>query len=455
MKDLIAEKAILAGICKFGMGGINEVGDIVGEHTFSSSQNKAVFSCLTKVLEKQEIVDIASVMSAASDLNVYSILEKNEALLDDLFNFQVKIESLRNFGERLKRVQLITSAQELLQESHAKLQAFNGDESIDEIYATMETPIIDFALGGDEEETSLLYENIEEYIKYLEENPCDFVGISTGFPLIDNMMGGGIRRKSISLWGCRTGGGKSIMAGMISRHNAKQGIPVLIIDTEMSSEDLISRSLAAASDTHISNIEHGKFEDSATRVQIAGKELKEYPVYYRSVTGKSFEELLSIARRWILKVVGSTNGVTNECLIIYDYFKLMDQSEMGQIQEYQALGFQISKLHDFCFKYDVPVQAFVQTNREDNVSQSDRLQWLASSVSIFSDKTEDEINEDGAEYGNMKLRSLKQRFGPGLPPWSYITMNKVGHLATIKELGTSNDILLSKEKDAEDEDEPF
>jgi replicative DNA helicase len=455
MKDLNAEKAVLAGICKFGIGGVNEVGDIVGEHTFSGVEHKAIYSCLNKVLEKQETVDIASLMSAAADLNLFALLDKYTTLVEQLFNYPVDLESVRNFGERLKRVHLITQAQNLLQISNEQLSKFTGDESIDEIYATMETPIIDFALGGDEEETSLLFGEIKEYITYLEENECDFVGVSTGFPLIDKLMGGGIRRKSISLWGCRTGGGKSIMAGMISRHNAKKGIPVLIIDTEMSSEDLMSRGLAAESDTHISNIEHGKFQDTAARVRIAGEELADLPIYYRSVTGKSFEELLSIARRWILKTVGHTDGVTNECLIIYDYFKLMDSAEMGQLQEYQALGFQISKLHDFCFKYDVPVQAFVQTNREDNVSQSDRLQWLASSVAIFSEKTEEEIDQDGAEYGNMKFRSLKQRFGPGLEPWNYITMNKIGHLATIKELGTSKDIILNKAKDQEDDDAPF
>lgn len=455
MKDLIAEKAILAGICKFGIGGINEIGDIVSEQTFSRLDHKSIFACLKRVLDKQSNIDVASLMGAASDLNLYSVIEKNDKLIDELFNYPIELESVRNFGEKLKRVHLITSAQELLVKSHEKLTEFSGDESIDEIYAAMETPIVDFAMSSDEEETQLLYGEIEEYVKYLEENECDFVGISTGFPIIDKLMGGGIRRKAISLWGCRTGGGKSIMAGMIARHNAKQGIPVLIIDTEMSAEDLMSRGLAAQSMTHISEIEHGKFQDNATRVNIAAKELKDYPIYYRSVAGKSFDELLSIARRWILKVVGTTDGVTNDCLIIYDYFKLMDSAEMDGLQEYQALGFQISKLHNFCFKYDVPVQAFVQTNREDSVSQSDRLQWLASSVSIFTDKTEEEINEDGAEYGNMKFRSLKQRFGPGLAPWDYVTMDKVGHLATIKELGTNTDIQMSKQKDDEDEEELF
>ena len=80
---------------------------------------------------------------------------------------------------------------------------------------------------------------------------------------------------------------------------------------------------------------------------------------------------------------------------------------------------------------------------------------MASSVSIFTDKTEEEMNEDGAEYGNMKLRSIKQRFGPGLPPWDFVTMNKIGHLATIKELGTKSDMVLSKQKDNEDGEELF
>jgi hypothetical protein len=243
---------------------------------------------------------------------------------------------------------------------------------------------------------------------------------------------------------------KTIFAGTIARHNAAQGIPVLIIDTEMTKSDLQSRHLAAMSKINLTNIEHGKFKDSEDKVRAASADLSKYPVYYRNVVGKSFEELLSICRRWILTVVGSSGGRTNDCLIIYDYFKLTDSSQLNNMQEYQALGFQISKLHNFCIKYDVPAHTFVQTNRDDDVSQSDRLQWLASSVAVISEKTEAELAEDGLEYGNLKFASLKNRFGPGLEKWDRIFMQRRGEFARIDQLCTKGD-MISRKRSEEDE----
>ena len=85
----------------------------------------------------------------------------------------------------------------------------------------------------------------------------------------------------------------------------------------------------------------------------------------------------------------------------------------SSMQEYQVLGFQITQLHNFMVKYDVPCLSFVQLNRDgitkestDVVSGSDRLIWLCTSFSIFKMKSEEEIAEDKIEKRkNRKLVS--------------------------------------------------
>ena len=69
----------------------------------------------------------------------------------------------------------------------------------------------------------------------------------------------------------------------------------------------------------------------------------------------------------------------------------------NNIQEYQALGFQITNLHNLAVKYDFACLAFVQLNRDgitkestDAVSGSDRLIWLCTSFSIFKEKSAEE-----------------------------------------------------------------
>jgi len=154
-------------------------------------------------------------------------------------------------------------------------------------------------------------------------------------------------------------------------------------------------------------------------------------------------------RKWIYQHVGfDENGKTNDCLIVYDYLKLMgSESITNAMQEYQVLGFQITKLHNFCVKYDVPCLSFVQLNRDgitkestDVVSGSDRLIWLCTSFSIFKLKSDEEIAEDGIGNGNRKLVPVVARHGSGLDDGDYISIKMFGSLGKIEEGITRNEI---------------
>ena len=65
-------------------------------------------------------------------------------------------------------------------------------------------------------------------------------------------------------------------------------------------------------------------------------------------------------RRWISRVVGlNDKGKANDCVIIYDYLKLMDSAEIkGDMKEFQILGFMITALHNLSLKYEVPILNF-------------------------------------------------------------------------------------------------
>lgn len=292
-----------------------------------------------------------------------------------------------------------------------------------------------------ERETGVLKRSISKIEKVCIDNArCITIDNEDGLFLTDN---------SLITHNC----GKTTLAKEIGLHVSNLGMPVLFLDSEMNRNDQLNRSLSSLADLPINVIETGLFSknmDSRIRVQKAVEFIKKLPYKHQRIAGKEFDEVLSIIRRWIHKDVGfDDSGKAKPHLVIYDYFKLMNSSQINDsMKEYQVLGFQISKLSDFCGEYDTPVLAFVQINRDginketsDVISQSDRLLWLCTSMSIFKRKTAEEIAEDGRENGNMKLIPVECRFGEPLEEGDYINIQMDKEKSKIKELKTQRSVI--------------
>jgi replicative DNA helicase len=264
--------------------------------------------------------------------------------------------------------------------------------------------------------------------------------------------------------------GKSALADNVAINIGLSGIPVLMLDTEMSKEDHLNRIIASLTGIEINKISTGKFsedKENIEKVQVAVEKLKGAKYTYASVAGAPFENIINTIKRWILHEVGhDENGRTNDCVVIYDYLKLMSSSSISNnLQEYQVLGFQITSLHNLAVKYDFPCLAFTQLNRDgitrettDVVSGSDRIIWLCTSFSIFKDKSPEELAEDGPNAGNRKLIPIVSRHGPGMTDGNYINIKLEGDKCIVKELHTRDEFYASSRSSdcgIEGSDTPF
>lgn len=457
-----AERAVLAGLLQYGSEAYVEVSDILTENSFGSTNNQVIFKCLKHVIEADQTVDLPSILSAAERLNLIETIQTEQELsyIKSLSNFFVNKSNVYSFAIQIKKFEYARSICVTADTIKDRIGKINGTESIDEIIGILEEPVEQFVREGESaDKTIVLGGGVLDYLSYLEENPCDLVGIPTRFKNYDEAIGGGLRRKTVNLIAARPKTGKSVFGDAVAINAALDGTPALMLDTEMSKEDHINRILASLSGVPIKLIETGRFaEDPDTKAKViaAGKQLETLPYHYISVAGKSFSTILNIVKRWVLHEVGKDEeGNTNDCLLVFDYLKMMSAEGIsGHIQEYQVLGFQITALHDLCVKLDIPCLAFVQLNRDgiskestDAVSGSDRLVWLCTSCTIFKNKSEEEIAQDGTKNGNRKLVVLAARHGPGLVDGNYINMNMVGDQAKLIELSTRNQTCLHTEAD--------
>lgn len=448
--DPAAERAVLAGICTYGESAYLDIADIVQDTSFTVDSNAIIFKCIKNLYENNQTkIDIASIYSTAQELGFSHILSKKEETqhLKAIMDFPVSVENVRRFAAKIRKLEIARLLRKQLELAQDKILEVNGTEPISSIIGLAEDSIFNFTslLNDTDSGPETIGSSIDEYIKNLEENKVDQVGIPTGFPIYDQAIGGGLRKGTINVIGARPKVGKTLMSDNMGKNIAKLGIPVLNMDTEMNKEDHINRILGMMTEIEINNIETGKFSESPdkkNKIQKAVEEIKNMKLYHKSIAGKPFEDQLAIMRRWLVKEVGlNDDGTAKDCVIFYDYLKLMDSAGISQdMKEYQVLGFMMTSLHNFAVRYKIPIVAFIQLNRDgitkestDSASGSDRIIWLCSNFSIFKRKSDEEIAEDGPDNGNRKLLTLISRHGGGLDDNDYINCYMKGWCAKITE----------------------
>lgn len=467
--DPSAERAVLSGLLEYGEEVFLDIGDIIQESSFTIDSNQIIYKCCKHIFttdQNAKSIDIASIYSAAQELGVSHILaQKEEAQhLKAIKDFPIIKTNVRKFAAKVKKLEIARALHKELENTQDKLLDISGSESISSILGIAEDAVFNFAtsLNTDGDNAPVhISAKIDEYIEFLQTNRVDQIGISTGFPVYDQAIGGGLRRGTINVIGARPKVGKTLLSDNMGLYIAKQNIPVLNMDTEMTKEDHLHRLLAMSTEIEINKIETGKFVESAVhmkKIDEAAKILKSAPLYHKSIAGKSFDEQIAIMRRWLVKDVGlNDDGTAKECVIIYDYLKLMDSTGISQdLKEYQVLGFMMTALHNFAIKYKVPILSFIQLNRDgitkestDSASGSDRIIWLCSNFSIFKRKSDEEMAEDGGKSGNRKLVPVISRHGGGLDDNDYINCHMKGWCAKITEGQTRLEIMNNSQSNSD------
>ena len=452
--DLGAERAVLAGIFSYGLESYVEVCDIIDSDSFSHKNNQVIFKCIEKIIKDGAEIDLPSLLSAAKKLDLQDIINSTQELeyINSLMEYPIKKDNVLYFAAQIKKFEFARKIKKLTNKIGRDIDDINGDESIDEIINILENPITDFLREDDTgNKPERIGDGVEEYLEFLIENKCDQIGIPTGFARYDAAIGGGLRSGCVDLVSARPKVGKSVFGDNVAINVAAKGIPVLMLDTEMSKEDHLNRIISNLSGVPINEVATGRFTDDdekTIKVKQAIDHIKDIPYTYVTVAGAPFEQILNTIKRWIMQEVGQDeNGKTNQCVVVYDYLKLMTSGSItNNIQEYQALGFQITALHNLAVKYEFPCLSFVQLNRDgitkestDAVSGSDRLIWLCTSFSIFKTKSAEELAEDGPNAGNRKLVPIVSRHGPGMDDGNYINMRMVGDHAQLLELRTRDE----------------
>lgn len=435
LADVSAERAVVAGLYLYGYDIYIELTGLISSKTFTLDSNQYIFRCLQHVLENNNtaVPDLPLVLSAAHSLGFTEWVSQAAEIahMRAVFSFPVEMDNVLFFAHKIKKLEIARQTSEILTLAKNELEACTGEETIDAILGIPEAKLNDYTVSlasATQSGPKLIGDGMLEYVKYLASNPGAMVGISTGFPNFDRDIGHGLR-PGCTLVGAFKKTGKSQLSNAIALNISKRGIPVLLLDTEMSASELSNRMLGSVGSVLVDRVEDGSFAlDPVAKKKMweAVKTIETLPYHYCSVVGLEFAEIISIIKRWVHKTVGidAATGHSNPCTIVLDYLKILNSADVSKhVQEFARLGYMMMDLNAVAIKFRLPILTFVQLNQEGLISQSARLGWYCLSYSTLSQLSPEEQAEIpmGCLHYTHKLAVEFSRFGRGsYSNWSYM-----------------------------------
>ncbi|MGL5151857.1 MAG: DnaB-like helicase C-terminal domain-containing protein, partial [Clostridium sp.] len=209
--------------------------------------------------------------------------------------------------------------------------------------------------------------------------------------------------------------GKSQLLANEAWDKAIAGVPTTYIDRELSTENHMIRMLSYLTGIDNRNIKKGQTtlkEESLIKEKLEFIKRLPYTHIYKPVS--EMPEMYMTIKSLILK-----HGVE---FLVYDYVKGNDGSDGDK--EYQKLGKLTDWLkNDIAGSLDLAVLSACQM--DDNgtkVADSQKILRNCSTLAFLTRKTKEEMVNDGADGGNMKLRVKANRNGNIMNEDEYINL---------------------------------
>lgn len=348
--------------------------------------------------ELQDFIDISQ--SVARDT-----IEEYKLLVGNVMDMSFRRDTFRELRE-CERMCLDTNTHELEQKIYSTL-----DDVMMNYTSTTEVP--PFA-----EVVDKCWDEIRE-----RQNSEGCSGYLFKFPALNQYAT--IERGELFIFAAEAKQGKSMMLLNCAVDLLRQDLAVLYLDSELNTRMFTARVLAHLSGVEYKRLTSGRYtEEEAERIDAARAWLKTRK--FTHVYIPMFDQQTIYTT---IKKVSHTQGLD---VLIVDYFKSL--SDGDAFNSYQELG----RLTDFiknqiAGEMNIAALGAAQLTATGKVADSAKIGRNASTIAIITDKTPDEIAEDGAECGNKKLRVILNRNGMQMSQDEYIDLQFNGNLISYEQ----------------------
>lgn len=381
-----SNRCVYAAICDLARRGITNIDAYnIIECLNSSDATRKISESIT-VENLQELVEMSDIL-ARNSIEEYKMLVSN--VMDAAFR--------RDTFQRLR-----------------ECQALCFDRSVEnveqEIYNRIDDVMTEFSTA---DEVPQYKEVIDDYWEQIQERQGgEFAGIPFKFKTLNEYAT--IEPGELFVFAAEAKQGKSMMLLNCAVDLLKQDLAVLYLDSELNTKLFTARLLAHLSGVEYKRLVAGRYDvEEARRIEHAREWMKT-----RKFTHKYIPMFDPQSIYTTVKKVRHTQGLD---VLIVDYFK--GSGEGDAFNSYQELGRFVDLVkNQICGEMGIAGIGAAQATVNGKVADSAKIGRNSSTIAIIESKTPQEIEADGSECGNKKLRIVLNRNGMQHAPGEYIDL---------------------------------
>jgi replicative DNA helicase len=284
----------------------------------------------------------------------------------------------------------------------------NSEQILDNISSEISNII---AFNGVREEAIEVSERVEEFVKERAEDSREVIGVRTGISSLDIAINGLLPGTLTIVAGMAKAGKSTVLMNMVDyiAIESDNTIPILVISTEMYTDEDISRLIAMRCMIDERKIFNGiAYNDPKQRIIVekAIRQIQNAKIYHIYLPDFNAAKICNLIYHFKLKY--------NIGLAIFDYIKMSTLgTEFKDKREDQILGDITTALKNIAGKLHIPVVTACQVNtRTGLIADSDRIARYANTLIEFRPKTIEELQEqDYYKHGTHWLHVFKTRAG--------------------------------------------
>ena len=416
-QNVEAEMSVL-GSLMLDKDAIFKIVDVLSEVDFYKPLHAAIYQAMQDLFTKREPIDIVSVTSRLKEKNKLDEIG-GSTYLTTLINTVPTASHVAHYASIVRRKRIL---RDLIDASHHIAQlGYKEEDNVEELLDEAEQKIFGISKDTIHQDFFPVREALGEAwdrIDRLHKGDGALRGVATGFPDIDNILGG-LQRSDLIVLAARPSIGKTSLAlNMVRNVGLLEKKAVGIFSLEMSREQLVDRLIATEAGVDLWRLRTGHMSaegpnNDFVRVRDAMEVLSKAPIFMDDSPSPSVMEIRAKARR--------LQSQQELGLIMIDYLQLIrggrDYSD-SRVQEVSEIS---RGLKGLAKELNVPVLAVSQLSRgvEMRSPAIPKLSDLRESGSIEQDADvvmfiyrEDKDKKNSDQQNIAQIRIDKHRNGP-------------------------------------------